>query len=145
MDADITILALRLGFTALLYLFLLAIGLIVYRELKVAAVRPQRQPRITQDSLVVIDAGETGLLPGQAFELQPITSLGRDPANTVVLPDAFASANHALVAWRDDRWWIEDLGSTNGTLLNRRLVKKPTQLNYGDIIQVGRVKLKLAR
>lgn len=139
------ILVLRLGFTALLYLFLLAIGLIVYREIKVAAARPQPQPRVTQDRLVVVDSGETGLLPGQSFELHPVTSLGRDPVNTVALPDTFASANHALVTWRDDRWWIEDLGSTNGTLLNHRLVKKPTQLNYGDIIQIGRVKLKLAR
>ncbi len=139
------ILVLRLAFAAVLYLFLLAVGLIVYRDLKGAATRPTRRATGAPPRLVVVDGGDTNLIPGQTFELRPVTSLGRDPANSVVLPDAFASSQHALVAWRDEQWWLEDLGSTNGTLLNRRLVQKPTQINHGDIIQVGRVKLKLTR
>lgn len=145
MDADLWILVLRLLFAALLYFFLLMVGIVAYRDLKRASTRPARQKTTDLARLVVVDSGETSLIPGQAFELQPVTSLGRDPTNTVVIPDGFASGQHALLAWRDQQWWLEDLGSTNGTLLNRRPVLKPTRVNHGDIVQVGRVRLKMAK
>lgn len=145
MDADLWILVLRLSFAALLYLFLLMVGIVAYRDLKRASAHPVKQKTADLARLVVVDSGETSLIPGQAFELLPVTSLGRDPANTVVIPDGFASGQHALLAWRDQQWWLEDLGSTNGTVLNRRPVQKPTRVNQGDIVQIGRVKLKMAK
>lgn len=145
METDVLILILRMAFAALLYLFLFAVAVIVYRDLRHDATGSTKGYSAPLGRMIVLDNGQTSLIPGQTFEMQPVTSLGRGPTNTIVVPDGFASHEHALLMWRDQQWWIEDLGSTNGTLLNRRLVDKPIRVNPGDIVQVGGVKLKLIR
>jgi hypothetical protein len=144
---DVSILTLRLAFTAVLYLFLILVGLIAYRDVR-RATAPSGKPREQQmvaANLVVLESGDTALIPGQTFELQPVTTMGRSPTSTIVVPDGYASGEHAMLTWRDQKWWLQDLGSTNGTLLNRHLVQKSVQVNSGDVIQVGRVKLKFTR
>jgi pSer/pThr/pTyr-binding forkhead associated (FHA) protein len=59
------------------------------------------------------------------------------------VPDTFASAEHALISWRGGQWWLEDLGSRNGTRLNDETVTAPTVLSAGDVISIGQVKLKV--
>jgi len=80
---------------------------------------------------------------GIQHELLPLTSLGRSPTNSVVVEDTFASGDHALIAMRGGRWWLEDRGSRNGTLLNDIPVHGPMILTHGDIIGIGAVKLRL--
>jgi len=92
---------------------------------------------------VVITAGEAPPQVGHTFPLLPVTTLGRAPANTVHLPDTFASNHHALLTLRTGRWWLEDRGSSNGTTLNGQLLQAPTVVSAGDIIGVGRVELKV--
>ncbi|NLE99729.1 MAG: FHA domain-containing protein, partial [Anaerolineales bacterium] len=55
----------------------------------------------------------------------------------------YASAQHALLTWREGQWWLEDLGSRNGTQLNDELVDAPTVVVTGDIIRIGRARLKV--
>ncbi|MFN2181963.1 MAG: FHA domain-containing protein, partial [Candidatus Promineifilaceae bacterium] len=63
--------------------------------------------------------------------------------NTIVLEDAFVSAEHALLARRDAQWWLEDLNSRNGTLLNDLPLGESTVVSAGDVITIGSVQLKI--
>jgi pSer/pThr/pTyr-binding forkhead associated (FHA) protein len=137
---DVIIFVIRLLLTVLLYVFLGAVLFVLWRDLRastdVPAAIQERKAR-----LVVLNACD-GLEPSTAFSLQPFTTLGRSAANTFVVPDTFASAEHALVSWRGGQWWLEDLGSRNGTQINDVLVTAPTVLGAGDVISIGQVKLK---
>jgi pSer/pThr/pTyr-binding forkhead associated (FHA) protein len=55
------------------------------------------------------------------------------------------SAQHALLELRGDEWFLEDTGSTNGTFVNGFEVRDATPVNYGDVVRVGRVELKLTK
>jgi hypothetical protein len=93
--------------------------------------------------LVVLESSVPNLAPGTAFPLLPVTSLGRAPTNTAPLPDDTASLEHALVHLRDGQWWLEDLDSRNGTRLNDAHITQPAPILHGDLIGIGRVKLKM--
>jgi pSer/pThr/pTyr-binding forkhead associated (FHA) protein len=72
-----------------------------------------------------------------------VTSIGRSPSNTVVIADTYASSQHALLAWREGHWWLEDRESRNGTRLNGELVEEPRLVSTGDVIRLGQTKLRL--
>ncbi|MFQ6058845.1 MAG: FHA domain-containing protein [Anaerolineae bacterium] len=143
LDLETRIFLLRMGFVALLYLFLFVVVVIIWWDLQVAS-RRAGEPRRRYGQLIVVDGGGSGLSPGDAFPLRPVTSLGRALTNTIVLPDPAASAEHALLAYRDGQWWLEDLGSTNGTFLNDARLEEPAIVGEEDVIRVGQVKLKLS-
>ena len=93
--------------------------------------------------LLVLESALPQLPAGAEFPLLPITSLGRAPTNTASLPDDTASLEHALLHLRDGQWWLEDLASRNGTRLNDAAIDDPSPVMPGDIIGIGRVKLKM--
>lgn len=64
-------------------------------------------------------------------------TLGRDPENGMVIGDRFASGRHARLFRRDEEYWVEDLNSRNGTLLNGHRVTGPRRVVSGDRITVG--------
>lgn len=140
------ILVLRLLFLAGLYVFLFAIALVAWRELRASARigGSVSTEQTTRRRLVVVAPGDTPLEVGDALPLHPVTSLGRDMANTVVLPDVGVSAQHALIFARDGHWWVEDQASTNGTFVNGAQVAQPTLIGVGDVVQIGRVELRVA-
>ena len=72
----------------------------------------------------------------------PIT-IGRAGDSTLVLDDDFASAHHARLVPADGQWLVEDLGSTNGTYLDRGKVSGPTPVPLGVPIRIGRTSLEL--
>ena len=138
---DILILVVRLVLTALLYAFLIAVFVVLWRDLQA----DKGAPAVVQErkARLVVLAGAGGLPADQCFALRPFTTLGRNAASTIVVPDAFASAEHAIVSWRGGQWWLEDAGSRNGTRLNDQAVTVPTVLSAGDVISIGQVKLKV--
>jgi pSer/pThr/pTyr-binding forkhead associated (FHA) protein len=91
----------------------------------------------------VLAAGRTSLVAGDSLALGPVTSLGRSEQSTIVLDDTFVSSEHAVISFRGGRWWLTDLGSTNGTTLNERPVQGEVGLTGGDIVAVGDVELKV--
>jgi hypothetical protein len=127
---------------ALLYAFLGALLWMLWQDVRAAsravATRGRRLGR-----LIVLESSLPELAQGATFPLMPITSLGRAPTNTATLPDETASLEHALLHLRDGQWWLEDLDSRNGTRLNDAAVTEPAPVVPGDIIGVGRVKLKV--
>lgn len=72
---------------------------------------------------------------------KPDVILGRDPGSDVPLADKAVSARHALLRYHHGQWWIHDLGSRNGSRLNRQRIEGPTVLTTGDEIKCGAVRL----
>ena len=88
---------------------------------------------------LVIRAG--GGRAGESFTLdEERTSIGRTPDAGVFLDDVTVSRNHALLVRREDGLYIDDLGSLNGTYVNRRRIESHA-LEDGDEIQIGKYKL----
>lgn len=73
----------------------------------------------------------------------PELVIGRDQTCDLSLDDNTVSAEHARLAYHHLNWWVEDLGSRNGTLLNLEPVNTPAILVSGDELQLGRVLLKI--
>jgi len=91
--------------------------------------------------LVVV---EPATLKGTSFDLADELTLGRASGCSIMLDDNFVSQLHARVFRRDGRVWIEDLGSTNGTHLNRERITAPMPVRRGDRLQVGQTVLEVS-
>lgn len=144
MSQETLIFALRILLSLALYAFLGLAFWIVWRELRATQAQTELQAR-DRVELIVVAPGETDLLPGDRLPLAPLTTLGRALTNTIVLSDSFASAEHARLTQRNGRWWLEDLGSRNGTFLNEVRLQpgKPVAVIEGDLIGVGSVRLRV--
>ncbi|MCS7050578.1 MAG: FHA domain-containing protein [Thermomicrobium sp.] len=137
------VLLLRLVFAFLLYFFIFLVARVTLREL--AAVGEVGGGHDGPPGHVIVQSpGTTGLRPGTRLPLEPVTVIGRHPSCTIRLDDSFVSTEHAQLTWEHGRWWIADLKSTNGTRVNGRPVTAPTGLRYGDVIEIGDVRLVLA-
>ena len=131
----------RLLFLALLYVFLARVIRSLVRDLRAAA----REPSSSLGRLIVLESPGGEPAAGRSFDLDAITTLGRDVNNAIVVEDPFASAEHAVLTYRGRSWYIEDLGSTNGTYVNGGPVADLSPLGYGDEIAIGQVRLRLER
>ena len=87
-----------------------------------------------------------GNLAGTSITLtdQQIT-IGRAADATVVLTDDYASTRHARLFPQNGEWIVEDLGSTNGTYLDRQKVTQPTPVPVGVPVRIGKTVLELRR
>lgn len=88
------------------------------------------------DALLIIDPG--GSQSSRVLLNSDVTTVGRHPQSDVFLDNITVSRNHAKFIREGDQFFIEDLGSLNGTYVNRRLVDRRTRLEAGDEIQIGR-------
>ena len=82
------------------------------------------------------------VVPGRLGRAGEAT-VGRAPGCAIVLTGDYVSAHHARLFEREGRVWVEDLGSTNGTLLNGRRVRRPAAMRAGDRLRIGDVVLGL--
>lgn len=143
------ILLLRVLFIFLLYFFLFQIVRTIARELRAVALStagggPIRveQSDLAEAQLVVEPGADIGLPAGSAFLLRPGTVVGRRPGSGIQLNDGFVSGEHARLTLYDGRWWVADLGSTNGTFVNGARIDRPTPLSSGDEVRFGRIPLR---
>jgi pSer/pThr/pTyr-binding forkhead associated (FHA) protein len=107
--------------------------------------RPARPPRAGRGSprILVVTAGA---LKGTSLDLaQQQITLGRANDATLVLNDDYASSRHARIFPQDGQWIVEDLGSTNGTYLDRQKVTRPMPVPLGVPIRIGKTVLELRR
>lgn len=82
---------------------------------------------------------------GRTFEIGEEATIGRAAGCKVTIDDHYASQLHARVFQRDGQIFVEDIGSTNGTYLNRKKVTGPMVLQRGDHLQIGNTVLELTR
>lgn len=111
------------------------------REVSQGRGRRARREMSSGLALVVVDPIEQR---GQRHELATEMTLGRAPGCAIVITDSFASQLHARIFQRDDEWFVEDLGSRNGTWLNRDQVHGPTRIERGDRVKVGDTVLEVS-
>ncbi|MFH8794029.1 FHA domain-containing protein [Streptomyces sp. NPDC017941] len=168
--SELTLTVMRLGFLAVLWLFVIVAVQVIRSDLfgtrvtqrgarregagraaarQQAAPPPQRQQgggrqrRGAPTKLVVSE----GTLTGTTVALQGQTiSLGRAHDSTIVLDDDYASSRHARIyPDRDGQWIVEDLGSTNGTYLDRTRLTTPTPVPLGAPIRIGKTVIELRK
>ncbi|GGO43230.1 MULTISPECIES: FHA domain-containing protein FhaB/FipA [Streptomyces] len=170
--SELTLTVMRLGFLAVLWLFVIVAVQVIRSDLfgtrvtqrgsrreggrqqaarqqQQAAPPPQRQQsggrqrRGAPTKLVVSE----GILAGTTVALQGQTiSLGRAHDSTIVLDDDYASSRHARIyPDRDGQWIVEDLGSTNGTYLDRTRLTTPTPVPLGAPIRIGKTVIELRK
>ncbi len=142
MNPATLLLLLRLGSAAALLGFLGVLFWFLYTDIRLTRLESGGQPA-SYGALRVL-ANRTGKPPvNSILELAPITTIGRHSHNSIVLDDAYISGEHALLSWRDSQWWLEDLGSRNGTRLNDIDLTDPVVISAGDVISIGEVSFKL--
>jgi hypothetical protein len=145
--------ALKFGFLAVLYLFLLWMARSALKDLRRSAYDAEPAPGAGYaDATGMHTAGSAarpggtpklrvgsgaGLRAGAAYDLSEGALLGRGDEADIVLEDSFASTRHARLAPHGDVIVLEDLGSTNGTYLNDEPLRGPQPLHPGDRIRIG--------
>jgi hypothetical protein len=153
--SDAVLNILKLILLALLYLFFFRVLRAVWAELSArplaavpAAATAAAPPRAAAGApktalrLKVVE-GDT---KGKVYELGDELTVGRAAGCQVALADdTFVSQLHARVFRKEGRYFVEDLGSTNGTFLNRKQVSAPIALRRGDRLQVGKTVFEVAR
>jgi pSer/pThr/pTyr-binding forkhead associated (FHA) protein len=169
--SELTLTVMRLGFLAVLWLFVIVAVQVIRSDLfgtrvtqrgarrenarpqqaaRQSAPPPQRQQaaggrqrRNAPTKLVVTE----GTLTGTTVALQGQTiTLGRAHDSTIVLDDDYASSRHARIyPDRDGQWIVEDLGSTNGTYLDRTRLTTPTPIALGAPLRIGKTVIELRK
>jgi pSer/pThr/pTyr-binding forkhead associated (FHA) protein len=146
-DYDPISVALKFGFLAVLYLFLLVIARGAMKDLR-RTVSPapdatgfHAAPVFSEgarsaDAWLIAERGG-GLQVEERFDLIGGLSIGRSKDCDVQIEDRYASGLHARVFSRGDRYLVEDMSSTNGTLLNGATLKGEAELLDGDTVQIG--------
>ena len=147
MEYDPISVALKFGFLVVLYLFLLWIARSALKDLRrTVAPAPDatgfhHAPAFAAgpargDSWLIAERGG-GLEQGERFDLIGGLSIGRSRDADVQIDDRYASGIHARIFSRDGRTFVEDMSSTNGTLLNGAELIGEAELIDGDTVQIG--------
>lgn len=145
---------LKIFLLLLLYLFFLRVLRAVWAE-----VNPPKAPEATRPKRERASRRSAGRrhgppvlrlmappeLRGRTFQLGEETTIGRAAGCQVTIDDTYASQLHARVFQRDGQIFVEDIGSTNGTYLNRKKVTGPMVFQRGDQLQIGNTVLELER
>ena len=154
MDEPLAV-ALKFGFLAVLYLFLLWISRSALRDLArshdaALAAEPVDAPGSSRRRDGAMDGGLMGNMnprleviaalgyePGTTFDISNGATLRRSDAAEIPVDDQFASSVHARIYPRTDFMHVEDMGSTNGTYLNGRQLRGAERLKVADVIRIG--------
>ena len=159
--SELALTLVRLGFLAVLWAFVLITVLVLRRDLKQPAeARPvgrerrtrtpkpprppkvAKQPKVRGTKIVVIEGPLQGtIVPLDASQI----TIGRAPDSTLVIDDDYASSRHARIYPSEGSWVVEDLGSTNGTWIDRTRITSPTVLPVGAPLRVGRTTLQIQK
>jgi hypothetical protein len=146
-DYDPISVALKFGFLVVLYLFLLWIARSALRDLRRTVAPAPDATGFHQapafgaaggagDCWLIAERGG-GLSQGERFDLIGGLSIGRSREADVQIEDRYASGVHARIFNREGRSYVEDMDSTNGTLLNDAELRGEAELLDGDVVRIG--------
>jgi pSer/pThr/pTyr-binding forkhead associated (FHA) protein len=147
---------LKYAFLAVLYIFIARAVKAAYMELRPpSAPRPGRRsaapaparppPKRSKKPARRIAVVEGDSLRGKTFDIGEELTIGRAEKCSVVLDDSYVSQVHARIFANNGGYMVEDLGSTNGTYLNRRRITAPTELQRGDRVKIGKTVLEMRK
>ena len=165
MSSEFTLVLIRFAYLAILWIFVLSVISVVRSDMfgarvetpradrrtdkaaqraaqKQAQQKPAKRPRGAPTHVLIVDganAGET-----VSLDLAPIL-IGRGSDAAIRLDDDYVSTRHARIAASGDQWYVEDLGSTNGTYIGPHRLTQPTALQLGSQVRVGKTTLELRK
>jgi pSer/pThr/pTyr-binding forkhead associated (FHA) protein len=149
------LLLLKIGFLVLLYLFLWKIVRTASRDLRTPQesfvlapqqVRKSSPPAKRAKGRLVVVSDGAGAEGNGVYEIDAAAvTVGRGDGNDIPLDDEFASTQHARLESRRDGVWVEDVGSTNGTVVNGTRIDGPRKLSPGDVIRIGDTDFRFER
>jgi hypothetical protein len=163
--SELTLTLIKLGFLLLLWIFALAIASAIRSDLfgvrprpqaaatpssapaaaaappALAAPKPVKLQRGAPTSMVVIEGPDAGRQMGLTRAL----TMGRGDGNDLALTDEYASTRHARLVPHDGQWYVEDLGSTNGTYVAGARIARPTPVGTKSTIRIGRTVVELRK
>lgn len=148
---EIVLQLLKYVFLIVLYVFIARAVRLIHLELKPAGARrppavvQTRQPskKVKTPKKVTVVEGDAN--KGKSFDLGEELVIGRAEKCHIVLDDTYVSQMHARFFARGESYMVEDLGSTNGTYLNRRRITSPVEVSRGDQVKIGKTVLELRR
>lgn len=165
MTSDLAFTVFRVGYLALLWLMIFGTVATLRRDIFGTVVTPRGKERRSTDKVRRDDRRERrearraghdasphnllitgGPLVGTMLPLgtAPIV-IGRAPSSTLVLEDPYSSSRHARLSEVDGHWWIEDLGSRNGTFVDDERIDQPREIHPGTIMRIGQTTLELVK
>ncbi|WP_433013026.1 FHA domain-containing protein FhaB/FipA [Kribbella sp. CA-294648] len=161
--SELTLTLIKLGFLALLWMFVLAVLSVIRSDLFGAKVdaraiapaaspqpngrtpkpaKPAKKRKGLPGSVTIADGPQAGV--GATLGDAPVV-IGRGSDCQIRLDDDYSSTRHARVFPSEGEWWVEDLGSTNGTYLDGQRVTRPVPAEIGGSIRIGRTTLNIAK
>jgi pSer/pThr/pTyr-binding forkhead associated (FHA) protein len=161
--SELTLTLIKLGFLALLWMFVLAVLSVIRSDLFGAKVdsravsapvsssannRPAKPAKASKKkrgapgSVTIADGPQAGV--GAPLGEEPVV-IGRGSDCQIRLDDDYSSTRHARLFQSEGEWWVEDLGSTNGTYLDGQRVTRPVPAEIGGSIRIGRTTLNIAK
>ncbi|TDO54953.1 pSer/pThr/pTyr-binding forkhead associated (FHA) protein [Kribbella sp. VKM Ac-2527] len=159
--SELTLTLIKLGFLALLWMFVLAVLSVIRSDLFGAKVdsrapapvlaqggrtpkpvKPSKKKKGQPGSVTIADGPQAGV--GATLSAEPVV-IGRGSDCQIRLDDDYSSTRHARLFQSEGEWWVEDLGSTNGTYLDGQRVSRPVPAEIGGSIRIGRTTLNIAK
>jgi pSer/pThr/pTyr-binding forkhead associated (FHA) protein len=159
--SELTLMLIRFAYLAILWIFVLSAISVIRSDMFGARIdqtpraerreqrraaknrpKPTRRPRGAPTHVAIVEganAGETVPLD------QAPLLVGRGSDAAIRLDDDYVSTRHARIAASGDQWFVEDLGSTNGTYIGSQRVSRPTTLQLGSQVRIGKTTLELRK
>jgi len=155
--SELTLFLIRIAYLAILWIFVLSAVSVIRSDMFGARApeagkagrsrKPPKQPKIrtpkSQPTHVVVVEGANAGTRAELADAPLLIGRGSDAA--IRLDDDYASTRHARIAVSGDQWFVEDLGSTNGTYLGTVRLTQPTTLTVGSRIRIGKTILELRK
>ena len=160
--SELTLVLIRFAYLAILWIFVLSAISVVRSDMFGARVesvprterradkrarkqsrnKPARRPRGAPTHVAITEGANSG--ETISLDLAPLL-IGRGSDAAIRLDDDYVSTRHARIASSEDQWFVEDLGSTNGTYIGSTRITQPTTLQLGTQIRIGKTILELKK
>ena len=160
--SELTLVLIRFAYLAILWIFVLSCISVIRSDMFGARVarqasdrgpargdrrgrtrqRPTKPRRGVPTQVVILEGGNKG--EAVSLEQAPLL-IGRGNDAAIRLDDDYVSTRHARIASSGDQWFVEDLGSTNGTYIGSHRLTQPTALTLGSSVRIGKTTLELRK
>ena len=156
--SELTLTLIRLAYLAVLWIFVIAAISVIRSDMFGARVsrqemtqerrarqkkaKPAKPRRGDPSQVVIVDGGNKG--EAVSLDNAPLL-IGRGTDAAIRLDDDYVSTRHARIVSNGDQWFVEDLGSTNGTYVGSRRITQPTALGVGSQVRIGKTVLELRK